>query len=83
MRAIKGHQQTIMVLKVELLGQGVKTPCGTPRSQNELNTRLLRREQFLARTRADDLWSLVSVPSISIAMALIAIYVSLSLNNLV
>ena len=55
MRAIKGHQQTIMVLKVELLGQGVKTPCGTPRSQNELNTRLLRRKQLLARTRADHL----------------------------
>ena len=53
--AVKGHQQTIMVLKVELLGQGVKTPYGTARGQDELNARLLRREQLLARTRADDL----------------------------
>ena len=53
--AVKGHQQTIMVLKVELLGQGAKAPCRTARSQNELDARLLRREQLLARTRADDL----------------------------
>ena len=53
--AIKGHQQTVMVMKVELLRQGVQPPCGTARSQNELNARLLRREQLLARTRADDL----------------------------
>ena len=51
--AVKGHQQTIMVLKVELLGQGVKTPYGTARCQDELNARLLRREQLLARTRAN------------------------------
>ena len=44
-----------MVLKVELLRQGVQPPCGATRSQDELNARLLRREQFLARTRADDL----------------------------
>ena len=44
-----------MVLKVELLRQGVQPPCGTARSQDELNARLLRREQLLARTRADDL----------------------------
>ncbi len=85
--AIKGHQQTVMVLKVELLRQGVQPPCGTARSQNELNARLLRREQLLARTRAASsfsrvrglmtFWSLVSVPSISIAMALIAICASL------
>ena len=51
--AVKGHQQTVMVLKVELLRQGVQPPCGTARSQNELNARLLRREQLLARTRAN------------------------------
>ena len=51
--AVKGHQQTVMVLKVELLGQGVQPPCGTARSQNELNARLLRREQLLARARAN------------------------------
>ena len=53
MRAIKGNQQTVMVLKVELLRQGVQSPCGTARSQDELNARLLRREQLLARTRAN------------------------------
>ena len=53
--AVKGHQQTVMVLKVELLRQGVKTPGGTTRSQDELNTRFLRRKQLLARTRADHL----------------------------
>ena len=42
-----------MVLEVELLRQGVQPPCGTARSQNELNARLLRREQLLARTRAN------------------------------
>ena len=51
--AVKGHQQTVMVLKVELLCQRVQPPCGTARSQNELNARLLRREQLLARTRAN------------------------------
>ena len=53
MRAVKGHQQTVMVLKVELLRQGVQPPCGTARSQDELNARFLRREQLLARTRAN------------------------------
>ena len=44
-----------MVLKVELLRQGVQPPCGTARGQDELNARLLRREQLLTRARANDL----------------------------
>ena len=72
-----------MVLKVELLRQGVQPPCGTARSQDELNARLLRREQLLARTRADDLL-IVGERTVDIHCdALIAIYASLSLNNLV
>ena len=54
-RTVKGHQQAIVVLKIELLRQGMKAPCGTARSQDELDARLLRREQLLARARADHL----------------------------
>ena len=54
-RTVKGHQQAIVVLKIELLRQGMKAPCGTARSQDELNARLLRRKQLLARARADHL----------------------------
>ena len=52
-RTVKGHQQATVALKIELLRQGMKAPRGTARGQNELNARLLRCEQFLARARAN------------------------------
>ena len=54
-RTVKGDQQAIVVVKIEFLTQGAKTPGGTTRSQDELNARFLCREQLLARTRADHL----------------------------
>ena len=55
MRTVKSHQQAIVILKVELLTKCAKAPRGTARSQDELDARLLRREQLLARARADHL----------------------------
>ena len=52
---VKGHEQAIVIVQAELLTKGAKAPCRTARSQNELDTRFLRREQLLARARANHL----------------------------
>lgn len=77
MRAVKGHQQTVMVLKVELLRQGVQPPCGTPEAKMSLMPDSCAASSFSRVRELITFWSLVSVPSISIAMALIAICASL------
>ena len=68
-RAVERDEQAVVVLQVELGGEGAQPLNRTARRQNQADAQALRRQQGLARTGVMTFLSFVSVPSISSAIA--------------